>query len=368
VEKIFKTIPFEIKDINRDEQTLWAVGTTESFDRDDDIIRMDGWEIDNYLKNPVILWAHNYREPPIGKALQVEPQASGMWFKVQFAKTDKAQEVFGLYADGFMRAWSVGFLPKDYDHLRDDAGQPLGGWDYMRQELLELSAVPVPANPEALNILRSKGVFKGMSEELISDLTGQMDLISKTVIPFRAHPKDSEDADWNGPREVAAAEVSDLKIMCTWYDAEKPDIKGSYKLPHHRASGHNSVWRGVAVAMAVLFGARGGVQIPAGDRKGCYNHLAKEYKHHGKDPPEYKTLETLAGMLDEETSEAVEFVLLKICGIDAYPPEGAGDEQSAGLPPADAGKTGELATEETLPDDVAEELLEAVKGIRRFIQ
>jgi hypothetical protein len=62
----------------------------------------------------------------------------------------------------------------------------------------------------------------------------------------------------------------------------------------------------------------------------------------------------------------VEFVLLKICGIDAQPTlKSESDEQSAGLPPADAGKTGELATEETLPDDIAEELLEAVRALRK---
>jgi len=81
--------------------------------------------------------------------------------------------------------------------------------------------------------------------------------------------------------------------MCTWYDKENPDIKSSYKLPHHTAKGHKTVWRGVAAAMAALLGARGGVNIPASDRKGVYNHLAKHYKEFDKEVPKFKELDEL---------------------------------------------------------------------------
>jgi len=60
-------------------------------------------------------------------------------------------------------------------------------------------------------------------------------------------------------------------------------------LPHHKASGqHPVVWRGVSAAMAALFGARGGVNIPDRDRRGVYNHLAKHYKQFDKEPPEFR--------------------------------------------------------------------------------
>jgi hypothetical protein len=76
--------------------------------------------------------------------------------------------------------------------------------------------------------------------------------------------------------------------MCAWYDSDNPDVKSSYKLPHHHASGnHAVVWRGVAAAMAALLGARGGVDIPDSDKEGVYNHLAKHYKDFDKEPPEF---------------------------------------------------------------------------------
>lgn len=191
---VYKTIPFDIKNVDVEEGTLWAVGSTEGFDREGDRIRMDGWDIENYLKNPVILWAHNYREPPIGKALDVVPQANGLWFKILFAKTDKAQEVFGLYADGFMRAWSVGFLPKQKERLKEQEDEEISGWDYIKQELLELSAVPVPSNPDALNILRAKGIFDGMTDELIDNLVSQMEGLVEELPPADMKPYPNEHA------------------------------------------------------------------------------------------------------------------------------------------------------------------------------
>lgn len=110
----------------------------------------------------------------------------------------------------------------------------------------------------------------------------------KGTIPFKETPKAPEGEKWDGPREVREAEVSDLKVMCTWVDSEHSDIKRGYKLPHHKAKGHAVVWRGVAAAMVALLGGRGGVNIPDSDKKGVYSHLAKTYKQFDKEPPEFR--------------------------------------------------------------------------------
>ena len=73
-----------------------------------------------------------------------------------------------------------------------------------------------------------------------------------------------------------------------------PERFSDLKLPHHDPKTHNVVWRGVVAAMAALFGARGGVDIPSEDRKKVYNHLAKHYREFDREPPEFKTLEEFA--------------------------------------------------------------------------
>jgi hypothetical protein len=98
-------------------------------------------------------------------------------------------------------------------------------------------------------------------------------------------PKASEDEPWDGKAEVAAADIDDLKIMCAWVDPEHPDLKKSYKLPHHRASGqHPVVWQGIRAAMSAFFSVRTPIDIPDEDLRGVYDHLAKHYAEFGEVP------------------------------------------------------------------------------------
>lgn len=116
----------------------------------------------------------------------------------------------------------------------------------------------------------------------------------KSAIPFRKTSPLPEGTAWDAGAQVGKAEPKDLKIMCTWYDSQESDKKGSYKLPHHNCGGGYPVcWNGVKAAMGALMGARGGVDIPDADRKGVYNHLVKHYKQWDKDVPEFKSVDEL---------------------------------------------------------------------------
>lgn len=133
-------------------------------------------------------------------------------------------------------------------------------------------------------------------------LKGDPLLVEKRVIPFKDHGYvENEAATWNGPREKREADVSQLKQMCTWYDSDNPETKGSYKLPHHQASDLKAVWRGVSGAMGALLGSRGGVDIPDSDRRRVYNHLVKHYAHWDKTAPEFReyTPEEIKGLEEE---------------------------------------------------------------------
>jgi len=114
-------------------------------------------------------------------------------------------------------------------------------------------------------------------------------IVAKAAIPYKKLPLASRDAPWDGPAQMRDADPATLKIICAWFDAEAPDVKQSYKLPHHLAAGeHQTVWRGVTAAMGALLGARGGMNIPDGDRRGVYNHLASHYKDFEETAPDFK--------------------------------------------------------------------------------
>lgn len=173
IDKIFN---FEIKQVGPEEdRVLRFVGSDETPDRDNDIIEVAGWKLDQYLKNSVFLWAHKYDEPPIGKAIAVNIDATAkkLMFDIKFPTADEypfADTIYKLYKGGYLNATSVGFAGIKFKTRDDPEVLEMPEWRrgkrYMEQELLELSAVPVPANPNALISVRSKG-FKNEDIEQI---------------------------------------------------------------------------------------------------------------------------------------------------------------------------------------------------------
>ena len=135
--------------IDVEERTIEVVMTTRDVDRDGDIVETKGIELKNFLENPVVLWAHNASLPPIGKILDIVQEDTLMRGTVKFASTPMAEEIFQLYVGGFLKTWSIGFGTKELDYLKNEEND-ITGYHLQKTELYELSAVPVPANPEAL--------------------------------------------------------------------------------------------------------------------------------------------------------------------------------------------------------------------------
>ncbi|MEM2122918.1 MAG: hypothetical protein QXE79_04695 [Candidatus Bathyarchaeia archaeon] len=94
---------------------------------------------------------------------------------------------------------------------------------------------------------------------------------------------------WAGGPEKDRVDWAKYMKGFAWVDPESSDDYAGYKLPHHDIIDGELVvvWRGVAAAMAALLGARGGVDIPAGDRRAVYDHLARHYRQFEEEPPEY---------------------------------------------------------------------------------
>ncbi len=98
-------------------------------------------------------------------------QDKKLMFRPKFATKEDypfADTIFNLYKGGFLRTFSVGFDPKRYEIVEREKGQR--GYDFMEQELWEISAVTVPANPNALVAAKTKGVI---TEEEFEAITAQ---------------------------------------------------------------------------------------------------------------------------------------------------------------------------------------------------
>ena len=124
--------------------------STDDVDRHGDVISVKGWRLESYRRNPVFLWAHDYTQPAIGRAVDVWTEEHGLLASIDFASTEFAREVAALYRGGYQTGVSVGFKPLLYEMRRDTSTGEVVGINFMEQELLEISAAPVPANRNAL--------------------------------------------------------------------------------------------------------------------------------------------------------------------------------------------------------------------------
>ncbi len=130
---------------------LVFVASTGEVDRHGDTVAPEGWRLDAYRDNPVVLWAHDYGEPAIGRAEEaVWSDGRALRARLEFAPTEFAGQVERLYRQGYQRGVSVGFRPLRFEERRDPVNGAFLGIRFLEQELLEISAVPVPANGGAL--------------------------------------------------------------------------------------------------------------------------------------------------------------------------------------------------------------------------
>jgi len=153
---------------------LVAIASTETKDRMGDVIKAEGWDLKNFKKNPVIQFAHKYDQPPIGIAENIRVQDKKLIFEPVFHEiTQLARDVKRMFEEGIMRAFSVGFIPKKFINEKGEEVEPKMRDNIIAEaELLEISAVPIPANAEALTL--PKEYTEKESKEVCNWIKGKL--------------------------------------------------------------------------------------------------------------------------------------------------------------------------------------------------
>jgi len=200
-----KTFAVDIEKAD-EERTLTAIASTDNPDRDHDVLKADGWDLKNFKNNPVLLWGHQSSELPIGTVTDIKQEGNKLVFKARFPKagvSQKADEVYGLYKDGILRAFSVRFTSTDYKQNKE------GGLTFEKAELLEISAVTVPANAEAL--VQSVKQLKEESEEDMADTQAKKEEKVLTMEEVEAKIKEMTENIEKNATEKANALFEDTK-------------------------------------------------------------------------------------------------------------------------------------------------------------
>ena len=136
-----------------DNEPLTFVASSEGLNRYGFSLRNEGWRLDNFNANPVVLWMHNAFNPPIGRGRALSKDNNVILDAVTFDREDElARKIESKYRRGFLNAVSVSWSFMDKD------GAYVDPWrmsvDQIRDELYydldEVSAVTIPGDPRAV--------------------------------------------------------------------------------------------------------------------------------------------------------------------------------------------------------------------------
>jgi HK97 family phage prohead protease len=147
--------------------------TTDSVDRDGEVLIPQGMNAKDYEQNPVLFYNHEYNNP-VGKVTNIKRVENAVVGDLEFAKRpDKYKGDFFpefvevLVRQGIIKGVSVGFVPEENGAraaTKADRSK-FGGRIkrvFNRWKLLEVSIAPLPANQDALIQAVGKGIVTPM--------------------------------------------------------------------------------------------------------------------------------------------------------------------------------------------------------------
>ena len=136
-----------IKAVDEEKRIIRGMATTPEPDRVGDIVDPMGCQ----FKNPIpFLWMHRH-DLPIGSVVLGKPTKAGIPFEAHIPIIDapsqlaaRIEEAWASIKNGLVRFVSIGFRPLEYSIIEET-----GGYRFSKSEIYELSAVTIPAQPNA---------------------------------------------------------------------------------------------------------------------------------------------------------------------------------------------------------------------------
>ena len=192
---------FDIKEVSK-WRTFRVIASTEDSDRSWEIIKASWWDYQNFMKNPVIIANHVYKiENIVGKATSISVMDNKLVIEWVFSEANPLGKLLAdLYDEWMVKTVSVWFIPKS----RQEDNKRI----ITNAELLELSFVAVPCNPNALSLDQ-----KALLEEFW--------LIKKEESPSFSGTKNSENSSDSTDDNIDKASensISNKEILNTLND------------------------------------------------------------------------------------------------------------------------------------------------------
>lgn len=215
--------------------------TTSAVDADGEVVLPGGADLTRFKKNPLLLLCHGYGQPgshyalPIGRVVWTKLRSNGILAGVKFAESSAmGREVKGLFDEGMFRTFSIGFRSLESSPMTREEANSRPDWKdafertrgkvlvHRRYELLELSAVPLPSNPDAL-----VASYKAKGQTPPSWLQLETPTVDETAAD--AATEQETEVKAGGEEETTTTEVDATKAACSCGKADCPKCGMSTK-------------------------------------------------------------------------------------------------------------------------------------------
>jgi len=164
----------KVSDVDAKERTEVSWVTTDSIDRDNEVMLPKGMDWSQWRKNPAVTFAHDYGSLPVGRGLWAKANEKGGmkgWqAKTQYTKRPEGHEgpwfpdsVWHMVNEGSLPGKSIGFIPTE---MRPPAEKEIKDRPKMagvsrvitKATILEYAVAPVQSNPDAILVSVGKGL------------------------------------------------------------------------------------------------------------------------------------------------------------------------------------------------------------------
>lgn len=136
------------------------VVSTNAWDSHGERIDIEGINLKDYMKNPVVLWGHDGFNLPIAKTTKIWKEGNKLMARAKFYLKDEfPRKVYQYIMDDMLKAVSIGGMIDEWG---------TDGMTIAKMTMKEFSVVPIPANQEALVTAKmsqdQKSEFNGMAK------------------------------------------------------------------------------------------------------------------------------------------------------------------------------------------------------------
>jgi HK97 family phage major capsid protein/HK97 family phage prohead protease len=148
-------------------------------DRMGDVIVQSGWDLADFVGNPIALFSHK-ADLPLGVWKDVRVQGGALRGRLELlprGMSPRVDEIRAFVEAGMLRAVSVGFRPIDTEPL------PNGGVKFKRAALVECSVVSIPANPNALAVAKSLNLSDDVQRVIFGEPAEQIIAVERSGSP-----------------------------------------------------------------------------------------------------------------------------------------------------------------------------------------